>query len=457
MNHPANFSSGNTLLSSITRRRVLFYIFLPLFTGLCLASTSISAPNRPFPQHVDYAPGTLRPDHRTQSRQDDDVRALYYQWKGNYLVRVDTQSDKPVYRISYGKTNPARTVSEGQGYGMLIVTLMAGYDPEAQTILNGLFRFSRLHPSSVDNRLMAWEVPENPETGVDAAFDGDADIAHALLLADNQWGSSGEINYRAEADTILTAIISSMIGPESHLPMLGDWVSREGTPYSQYTPRSSDFIPDHFRAWHRLTGDSRWQNVLSAVQSAISSIQERYSPTTGLLPDFMVPVSTSDHNLKPAPANFLEGSYDGEYEYNAGRDPWRIAIDGLLDNDATSLAQAGKIADWIAAASGKNPANIKAGYYLDGRVLPEHDYFTSFIAAPFAVAVMTRPGLQTFLNDLYDSIRTREEDYYEDSVAMLCMLVLTGNYWAPERQEHPGAPLPDIHYLPATSLLLLTE
>ena len=70
---------------------------------------------------------------------------------------------------------------------------------------------------------MAWTIPEQAG-GENSAFDGDADIAYALLLADAQWGSTGIINYKAEALILITAILESTVGPQSRLPMLGDWV-----------------------------------------------------------------------------------------------------------------------------------------------------------------------------------------------------------------------------------------
>ena len=44
---------------------------------------------------------------------------------------------------------------------------------------------------------------------------------------------------------------------------------------------------------------------------------------------------------------------------------------------------------------------------------------------------MTEPSQQQWLNDVYDSVRGIHEDYYEDSVTLLCLLVMTGNYWDP--------------------------
>ncbi len=393
-------------------------------------SPAATSPRHPFPQHVAYAPGTIRPNHRTQAQQDDDVRAAYDHWKAHYLRAAGTTAaGRPLYRISSGTEDPDRTVSEGQGYGMLIVALMAGYDPDAQTIFDGLWQFARAHPSKIDPRLMAWEVPE-PTGGTDSAFDGDADMAYALLLADAQWGSDGDLDYRAAAETLITAIGQSTVGPHTHLPLLGDWVEAyDDDEYTEYTVRTSDFMPAHFRAYGRFIGDPLWQKVVSATQTAVAHIQADYSPQTGLLPDFLVPASAEDHTLRPAYPNFLEGEHDGDYDYNAGRDPWRIATDALLNDDPTSRAQARKMAEWIFATTGGDPLAIRAGYTLDGEPTTDDD-FTTFFAAPFGVALMTTDH-QQFLNDLYDAVYNIYEDYYEDSVTLLSLLVITGNYWDP--------------------------
>ncbi len=397
----------------------------------CLLRTapSVAGPAHPFPQHLPYQ-AALSVTCRTRAQVDADIRSYYDRWKRDYVVPVDTSGQ--LYRISAGKNQRQRTVSEGQGYGMLLMVHMAGYDRQARHIFDGLWRFARRHPSRVDGRLMAWEVPENPATGVDAAFDGDADMAQALLMADRQWGSAGSINYRAAARTLLAGITQSMIGPRSHLVMLGDWVEREGPPYSQYTVRTSDFMVDHFRTWYALTGDVLWLRVIGQVQQVITQVQRDHSPQTGLLPDFLVPESPGTTPLRPAWPNFLEGPDDGHYEYNAGRDPWRLGTDALLYGDAISKVQAGRMAAWMARATGGDARRIKDGYFLDGRPLRPDDDFTIFFAAPFGVAAMTRPELQHFLNSVYLAVRNRHEDYYEDTVTLLCLLVMGHNYWNPD-------------------------
>lgn len=56
---------------------------------------------------------------------------------------------------------------------------------------------------------------------------------------------------------------------------------------------------------------------------------------------------------------------------------------------------------------------------------------TIVFVAPFGVAAMTDPSQQQWLNDVYDAVATTHEDYYEDSVDLLSLLVMTGNFWDP--------------------------
>ena len=388
-----------------------------------------TAITRPFPQHVTYAPNSILPNHRTQAELDNDARAFYDYWKSEYLIEDGSSADgSPLYRVAFGKSEEAQktTVSEGQGYGMLIVPTMAGHDPDAQIIFDGLWAFARAHPSEIDPRLMDWNVPD-PE-GNGSAFDGDADIAFGLLLADAQWSSTGRVNYKAEAEKMIGGILESTIGAESHLPTLGDWVDANGEDYNQHMPRSSDFMLVNFRAYGKATDDPVWNDVVAQSQKVITAIQTNYSPQTGLLPDFIV---INEQTPQPAPPDFLEGTTDGAYNYNAGRDPWHVGLDALIYDDATSRSIAQKISHWIQTSAGNDPANIRAGYELDGTPLPNSDYFTTFFVAPMGVAAMSDPSQQDWLNAVYDSVYKTHEDYYEDSVTLLCLLTMTGNFWVP--------------------------
>lgn len=243
----------------------------PLCRGECRGECSPPDANYPFPRRLTYA-GAIMPSVG-QNQLDADVRAAYVRWKGFYLVQeARDQNENQVFRIAFGKTGPKyeTTVSEGLGFGMIIVAIMAGYDAGAREIFDGLWRFRLAHPSANDSRLMDWKAPGDGANA--SAFDGDADIAYALLLAEAQWGNHGAVNYGAAFAEVVAGVLASTIGPQSRLPMLGDWVDPNGGKYNQNTPRTSDFMLGHFRAFGRATGDKAWTNVLAACQSVVASL-----------------------------------------------------------------------------------------------------------------------------------------------------------------------------------------
>lgn len=89
--------------------------------ALLAASCQAAEPRLPFPQHVRYASGGLRPGQHTQAQQDGDVLAAYQSWKSRYLQQAGTEPDgHPRYRVRLSTDPGAATVSDGQGYGMLI-------------------------------------------------------------------------------------------------------------------------------------------------------------------------------------------------------------------------------------------------------------------------------------------------------------------------------------------------
>ncbi|MFM9105100.1 MAG: hypothetical protein ACKOWF_00160, partial [Chloroflexota bacterium] len=113
----------------------------------CAPDPPLTGPSRPFPQAVTYPGQAATLSHRTAEQQAGDVRAAYGRWKGNYLTRWGTDRDgHPLYWVVYNGAAD-QTVSEAMGFGMVIVALMAGHDPDARALFDGLWRFVREHPS----------------------------------------------------------------------------------------------------------------------------------------------------------------------------------------------------------------------------------------------------------------------------------------------------------------------
>jgi endo-1,4-beta-D-glucanase Y len=267
--------------------------------------------------------------------------------------------------------------------------------------------------------------------GPDSAADGDIDIAFGLLLAHAQWGSAGEINYFAEAVLMIQDIMGlnateGDINQDYYSVKLGDWV--QSGQYMNGT-RSSDFIMDHFRVFECAVNDTNWNQVVDECYDLINDMQTNFSPETGLLPDF---IDDLNETPRPADPNYLEGELDGNYSYNACRDPWRIASDYLIFGDERAKDAVININDWLFESSGGSANHVYAGYYLDGTKAV--GWTDMAFTAPFAVGAMLDANNQEWLNTLYTRVLSSNigsGGYYDNTLKLLSLITISGNYWVP--------------------------
>jgi endo-1,4-beta-D-glucanase Y len=411
---------------------------LLLLASLC-APALADSPTHPFAAtHVGFPPGTLRPSP-SADELDAATAAFYDAWKARYVIPGCRPGEFRI-KADAGEHGEATTVSEGQGYGLVIVALMAGHDPDAHALFDGLLRYARAHPSGFDDHLMAWAQNASCADieGRDSATDGDLDIAYGLMLADIQWGSGGAVDYRGEAQQTLAAIVRHTLDPATHLTLLGDWVTPDGA-YAKAT-RASDWMIDHFRVFATVAppdSHADWLPTIDAHLDLALRMQQSFAPATGLLPDFIIDTAEAP---KPAPAHFLEAETDGDFSWNACRTPWRLGVDALVSGDRRSIAAVRKITAWIRRATGDDPAAIGESYRLDGTVIDPA--FSLAFMAPFALAAMSaqgtapadEPGAQAWLDALWTKlVATPPEGYYPDSIKLQVMLAMTGHWWSPRR------------------------
>jgi len=402
---------------------ILFIVFI-LINKLSPAQQVL----KPFPQHVNYNPGVIKPNDVSQQQMDDSVCSFYKKWKERYLH--DDAGSSQYYIWVEGTVDDNVCVSEGQGYGMIIAALMAGYDTAAQKIYDGLYRYYKLHPSKKSPYLMAWAQTKT-FTDVDgtSATDGDMDIAYSLLLANEQWGSNGNINYLKEAQLMIADIKKFEINHETFSVLLSDAVEPESEDY--YDTRSSDFMPDHFKAFAKATKDNFWNKVVDKNYALFKFLQDEYSPDAGLVPDFIEHIKRKPTAARP---HYLESKYDGAYNYNACRVPWRIATDFITTRDKRSKEFVERINTWIRETTQNNPDNISAGYTLEGDDIKNRYYEAMSFIASFTVAAMIDANNQQWLNKLWNyvlSFNTEQFEYYGNTIKMISMIILSGNYWTP--------------------------
>ncbi|MBL7936010.1 MAG: T9SS type A sorting domain-containing protein [Bacteroidia bacterium] len=398
--------------------------------SLIIALTSIisfaQTPAKPFPSHYPVTAGCIKPNNQTQTQMDNAVSSFYTAWKGAYLKPGCTNGE---YYIEYINGNKI-CVSEGQGYGMVIVTYMAGFDAQAKTYFDGLYQWYKSHPSSINPILMDWQQGTGcVNTGSDAATDGDLDIAYALLLAHAQWGSLGSINYLSEATALINAIKSSERYAAANTLLLGDWAT---SATDKDDTRPSDFMFDHFTSFNAFTNDATWNTVRTTCYTLIQTMQTSFSPVTGLIPDFIEDVDGTPH---PAAANFLESTSDGAYYYNACRVPWHLGTSYLINGDPQAKTASDNMSAWLRSHTTNNVNNLRAGYKLDGTNISGNNYQDICFIAPLGVSACVNSINQTWLNDLWTYIINEPlsgNDYYGNTIKMLCMLSISQNYFPPQ-------------------------
>jgi endoglucanase len=389
--------------------------------------------NFPFPQHKSYFHGTIKPNHISQHKIDQQVLDFYKGWKKQYVHTTKDSNQAYVFFDEEG--TKFQSVSEGQGYGMMIEVLLAGSDQDAKKTFDQLLNYVIAHPSNPQTTLMAWsQLRDNKDINVKeatSATDGDMDIAYALLLADAQWGSGGKYNYKDSAEKMMGYIMKDEINRETFSVLLSDAVESDSEDF--FDMRSSDFMPLHFKIFEEATGNLHWRKVVDQNYELFMKMQNKYSPDAGLVPDFITHIN---HTAKPAKPNYLESKFDGYYNYNACRVPMRVAMDYLLTGDKRSFKMIEIINRWIKETTSGNPDNISAGYTLGGDDIKGRKFEALSFICPFAVAAMIDSSNQLWLNNIWDYLtgfKLAEFDYYDNTIKMLCMLIISGNYWIPQQ------------------------
>jgi hypothetical protein len=380
-----------------------------------------------------YPDGSIRPSG-DQGTLDAAIKGAYDKWKAAYVMAACEG-----YVIKTGGAD--MTSSPALGTGMILTTIMAGHDPDAQKIFDGLFAVGRKFPSILgitvpakhgigprenNTSLPAYAVGAGckavPEG--DSAVDGDLDFGFALLLADAQWGSSGKINYLAEAKKTISAIEQYSMS-KAKLPLIGDWASlpNEGHWYTDTKP--AHFMVGHFRGFAKASGTPYWTEAADAVEATIAEAQTKFSPMAGLLPQYLMGGKTLPG------AKVLPDDRNAQAYFDAvGWLPLRFAADYIASGDARSKTALSKINTWIKTTTGGDPAKIVDGYRLDGGALGTKG--TMAFVAPFASIAIFDAANQAWLDAAWKLMAAAPSaGWSADTANLLGMLIVTGNWWQP--------------------------
>lgn len=354
-----------------------------LFTVLLFSSTLFAAAKFPFPQQVSYQNGILpakvSPKH---------VQTVYDIWLQNYYTE---QGD--LARIKFD--TPTQTVSEGIGYGMLIMVYMDNAANNTQPKFDKLWNYWKKYPSS--GSLMHWKIDgfgSVVESG--SATDGDIDAALALVLAYHQWGDE---KYLTGAKAMMSAIKQSDVSGN---------VLDGGDQWNPVNPSYMSTVATQI--FQSVDPSGGWSGIQSGCYSSLKGSQ---NGSTGLWPNW---------------SSGGVGSCPGCYGFDAARTPWRMGWAYVWYGHADAKACCTKIVDWFKSSTGDEPGGIGQDYSASGTP-GSSDNIPTFLG-PLVVAGMVDAKYQSWVDKGYtrlSSFGASNDNYYNECLELLTMLLLSGN------------------------------
>jgi endo-1,4-beta-D-glucanase Y len=351
----------------------------------------------------------------------------------------------PVIRPEAGND----TVSEGIAYGMLIAVNM-----NDKTTFDNLYTYwkSKKGAGTGTAGLMTWCQANggfaNCSSSGGSATDADEDAAFALIQAGKVFGGG---TYAADAAGLITDIWNKDIDSANSLPTYGSNAGNS-TSASNTPTNPSYFAPAYYRVFATIDTDKT--HTWGALADNCLKVINNLAGTYGLLPAWCQSTCTA------AGAGSATYTTPTIYQYDAHRIPMRVGLDYCWNATAAAKTYTDKITSFFAT-------NANAGLNGIGRIF---DLYTpsngnaasgsgpnsASIIGTAAVGAMASPTVAgSFLTDAYqgvfdmvnrgtlapclpaadckageptDANGKTPYSYYNATVGMLTLLMMTGNF-----------------------------
>jgi endo-1,4-beta-D-glucanase Y len=316
--------------------------------------------------------------------------------------------DQPIYYLLSANSSQAYIEdvasadvrSEGQSYGMFIAVQM-----DMRTEFDKLWNYAKAcmqQPSGV----FAWQMNIDSCTpkSTGQAPDGDEYFAEALRLADRRWGSTGAINYAAEAKKIMAAMVKNDFNANPAI-----------VKFSQNSNFSdpSYVLPLMYAEWacFDTANAAFWRSATSYGRTYFPKV---YNASTG---------------LSPYQANFDGSAYAQGNIFNA--DCWRVPMNIMSDfavNRAgtwqTNYAKT-HAAFWMS----QGLDTYGSSFSLDGKATNQYHGAGLTGANAMLAFGLSAADATPFLQAAWDQeTPTGQYRYYDGTLYMLSMLYLTGTF-----------------------------
>jgi hypothetical protein len=438
------------------KRNLITLTLIIHFSLIIIHSVYADTCNFPFPQNATYPYG-IKPNNFTNAQMDQHCLDWFNKWKAKYVTQNNcTGSEWRLQRVETGNgitngcygfataPNENDTVSEGIGYGMVIMVFMSSSTNNTKVYFDGMYTYFKDHLDGAG--LMNWQIPYCSSGG--SATDADEDVAFALLAADKQWGSGGTINYKNEADTIIGRILSNEISAANDIRPGDGW---DGGNISY-------FAPYEYRMFGDYTSTARWYSVASHTYTTIINYYFNAASTTNAA----LGIKTG---LQPNWCNYdgttwSPGAWSMDYNswwWDAIRHVWRQSYDYILygtQDSELAYDNNARVSYFFKTKYNGDSSQIKSHYTLDGTETSYNrgdrtpDLGTEDVKnlpgpeGAVAISAMVE-GDQDWLNNCYYTLVTMNAgtgsgnltdtgvdwgtDYFCDILKMQYLLILTGN------------------------------
>ncbi|MEO8178017.1 MAG: glycosyl hydrolase family 8 [Deltaproteobacteria bacterium] len=383
--------------------------------AVALASAPAAAQNFPFPSRKPVMGLT------TNVLTTHELRAQYNLWKTRFVERCN-QGDA---RIRYPESGND-TRSEGVGYGMVIAAYFGD-----QPTFDGLWDY---YQRASSNGLMNWRRDGcnagggGGDTG--SAADADIDAAFGLVVANRQWGG-----YAADASALLGSIRGALFQNGcAGILLAGSQFAACGCINPSYIP------PGYYPSFGAADGQAAfWTTARNNSYTYFSAVNDN---GTGLVPAWSQ-FNGSLNLACPGAPQVSGGGNTNEFQADAARTPWRVAMDYQWTGDARARTFLADIADFAAS---QRIVQVVTRYSLGGNALEGGGDATGFRSTytiggfASAMTASTQENLDAFTGawqSMYlagDSVGANNvvaTHAFNSSLALLYGLTITGLAWDP--------------------------
>jgi oligosaccharide reducing-end xylanase len=405
----------------------LFISFLPLFQVSCSNNKASDLKTNPpkayftgsyvnlFKELLDLT------DVQVQVRLDSTYTQLFYGNDETQRVYYPVEPD-----MAYIKdilNNDVR--SEGMSYGMMI-TVQLNKKQEFDRIWKWAKTYMQ-HQQEPAKNYFAWHCKTDGSIlDPNSAPDGEEWFVMSLFFAAARWGNGeGIYNYRAEAQTILDAMLSKTEESDRADMITNMFNKNERQVVFVPAGHVDDFtdpsyhLPHFYELW-ALWADKQNQFWCEAAITSRRFFKKAVNPVTGLAPDYA--------NFDGTATDPPWGGGHRDFRFDAWRVAANIAVDySWFAADDWAVTQSNRLLNFFQAQGVSQYGNQ---YTLDGKKLDKpHSAGLVAMNAVACLAATDDARRRDFIQDFWNTpVPSGLYRYYDGLLYMLGLLQVSGNF-----------------------------